>query len=423
MGFLLSGINHTTAPVELRERLSFDRESATRAEAELLHSGLLKEVVLLSTCNRTEIYGVFRDNTNLNGQIPRLLASLKGIPATRAHEHFYQKLDEDAIIHLFRVVSGLDSMVLGETQILGQVKDAYLRANRAGHTGAHLNKLFHHAFRTGKRVRTETNIGKGAVSVGSVAVDLAKKIFKDFRDKTVAVLGAGEMAVQTVQHLASSGAGRILVINRTQSKAEELAENVGGEVLPFARLVDGLLIADTVIVSTGAQSALWDAGFFQEIMTLRKNRPLFVIDISVPRNVAPEARNVYNLFLFDIDDLKGVISKNLAERRKEIPRAAAIIEEEIREFQKWYESVPAIELIQQLMEHFENIRKAEVKRYRKYFAREDWEQLDKFSSSLLKKFLHNPIVRLRTCPERDGLCDRCSVTEFFGLEVECGRKS
>ncbi len=413
MGFILSGLNHQTAPVEIREQFSFTPSAATAAEEKLLTSGILKEAVLLSTCNRTEIYGITSDHENLNGQIVDSLASLKAIPSGNIHNFFYQKHDTEAVRHLFRVVSGLDSMVLGEAQILGQVKEAYIRANESGHTGTHLNKLFHHAFRTGKRVRTETKIGQGAVSVGSVAVDLSRKIFRDFRDKTVVVLGAGEMAFQTLQHLAAAGA------DRTQARAEELAAKVNGQVFPYSRLVDGLLLADTVIVSTGAQKVIWNADFFHEIMALRKNRPLFVIDITVPRNVDPRAREIYNLFLYDIDDLQKVISRNLAERQREIPKAAAIVEEETAEFSKWYESIPAIELIQLLMEHFESIRQSEVKRYRKYFAREDWEQLDKFSSSLLKKFLHNPIVRLRTCPERDDLCTRCSLKEFFGLEVEC----
>ncbi len=419
MAFIVSGINHKTAPVQIREKLSFTEDSAIEAIRKFIATGTLKEAVLLSTCNRTEIYGVLDDTTHLNGHIPRLFADLKEIEAEDIAHYFYQKTERDAILHLFRVVSGLDSMVVGETQILGQVKQAYLWASQAGTTDTYLNKLFHHAFRTGKRVRTETRIGEGSVSVGSVAADLAKKIFKNFADKTVAIVGAGEMAVQTLQHLRDAGADQLMVINRTLEKARQLAELVQGTVIPYEELEQGLLQADTVIASTGAKEPIIGEAMIREIMSKRNNRPLFLIDIAVPRNIDPSVRDIYNVYLYDIDDLQNVISHNLEQRQKEIPKALNIVEEEADEFLKWFETIPAIELIQQLQKHFETIRQAEVKRYRKYFSKEDWDQVDKFSRSLLKKFLHSPIVRLRTCPESKDLCTKCTVKELFGLEVEC----
>jgi|Deesub1362B_J571_1020462.scaffolds.fasta_scaffold04197_2 glutamyl-tRNA reductase len=420
---ILSGLNHKTAPVEIREQLAFSREEAKQALRELLLATPLKEAVLLSTCNRTEIYGVVDDSTPWNGQVPQFLMRLRALDDQNLSRHFYHATDEEAIRHLFRVVSGLDSMVLGEAQILGQVKEAYLWAREAGTTDTQLNKLFHHAFRTGKRVRTETRIGEGSVSVGSVAVDLARKIFGEFRQKTILVMGAGEMAQQTLTHLSQAGGQQILVTNRTRKKAEDLAGIFAGTVISWEKRHSGMEQADVIIVSTGAKRPIVTREQIRNIMARRKNRPLFLIDISVPRNVEAATKDLYNVYLYDIDDLQNVISHNLAERQKEIPKAEKIIEEELQEFLKWFDSIPAIQLIQQLQEHFERIRQQEVKRYRKYFMKEDWEQVDRFSRSLLKKFLHSPIVRLRTCPDQSKLCSGCTVKDVFGLEVECQNES
>lgn len=418
MGLIVSGINHTTAPIEIRERLSFDEELARRANHQLLEKGILQEAAILSTCNRTEIYGAIDDLSVLNGQISHFISEIKLAGNALPETLFYHKNERESIRHLFRVAAGLDSMVVGEAQILGQVKQAYGQATEAGSTGIKLNKLFHHAFRVGKRVRTETRIGQGAVSVASVSVDLAKKIYGDLAGKRLMLIGAGEMAQCILAQLRNYGAKEIFIINRTKLKAEVLADNYGATVIPFDEMEKALAMADMVITSTAAKQAVLTPDIIKKIMAQRKNRPLFLVDISVPRNIQPDVKEMYNVYLYNIDDLQSIVKQNFGNREKEIPKAEQIVAEEVEQFMEWYQSLPSIYTIQQIQEHFEAVRRMEIKRSRKFFKEEDWEQMDKFSKSLMKKFLHSPIMRLKSCPETGNLCERCTVKEVFGLENE-----
>lgn len=415
MALIVTGFNHSTAPVEIREQMTFDEESAQFLNHQLLEDEILQESVVLSTCNRTEIYGVVDNLTELNGQIPACLSKVKlsenHIPA----KYFYQKSEQDAVSHLFRVSAGLDSMVVGEAQIFGQVKQAYSRATKSSSTGVVLNRLFHHSFRAGKRVRSETRVGEGSVSVASAGVDLARKIFQDISGKKVVLIGAGEMAVQTLTHLTGHGVKDIYLVNRTREKAQALAETFGGKVVPYSELEFILSETDMVIASTGAQKAIVQPEQIQTIMSYRRSRPLFFIDISVPRNIHPEIKNIYNTYLYNIDDLQAIVNQNLGERRMEIPKAEKIIHEEVKEFLDWYQHRPSLDRIQMLQEHFESIRQKEIQRNQKFFNKEDWEQMDKFSKSLMKKFLHSPYMRLRSCTKSHH-SGHCSIIDIFGLE-------
>lgn len=419
MAIFVSGINHATAPVEFREKLSFSEESAKQTLQQFTNKNILQEAVLLSTCNRTEVYGVIEDIEKLNGQIPKEFSLVNELQENIPDKYFYKKNGRQAVNHLFQVASGLNSMVFGEAQILGQVKQAYGWATEAETTGGVLTKLFHAAFRTAKRVRTETKIGAGSVSVGSVAVNLAQKLFQDFSNKKVVLIGAGEMAKQVINHLKNSGCESIYLINRTKEKAEELAKNTGGKALSIDLLEEMLLFADIVITSTSATKPILRYEIIQKTMTIRKNRPLFFIDISVPRNIDAKIREIYNAYLFDIDDLQKIIQENLAERKQEIPKAEKITTHEVNRFFRWFESLDTVFTIQELQKHFEALRKEEVRKNKKHFQEDDWESVDKFSKSLLKKFLHSPIVRLKSCPESGDVCHRCTVREVFGLEKKC----
>ncbi|MDW7680292.1 MAG: glutamyl-tRNA reductase [bacterium] len=419
MALIVSGVNHKTAPVELREKLSFNDDQCKWVDQQLQRSGILKETVVLSTCNRTEVYGVVTDRSQFNGKIPKLLSDVNEIGTDLPGHIFYHKFDDAAVSHLFRVAGGLDSMVLGEAQILGQLKNGYRCAAEAGTTGLLINKLFHHAFRTGKRVRNETRFGEGAVSIGSVAVELAKKIYLDIAEKKVALIGAGEMAAQTAAHLTNYGIRNIFILNRTFDKAIQLARRTGGVALSYDKLESILTAVDIVIASTSAKKPIITREVLLRIMENRKNRPLLIIDISVPRNIDPSVKQVYNTYVYDIDDLKNIVDQNWAVRKKEIPRAEKIINEEQNAFMSWYQSLSSLNTIQQLHLYFEDIRKKELSRNKKYFKQEDWEQMEKFSRSLMKKFLHNPITRLKTCSDEENWCDRCTVKKIFGVEDLC----
>lgn len=419
MAIFVSGINHQTAPVEIREKINFSVPEIKEIIQNFISGDMLKEAVVLSTCNRTEIYGIVKDPANLNGYIPRQLSLIKGLKQVLPENIMYQKIDRQAVNHLFRVASGLDSLVVGEAQILGQTKQSYVLATEADSSGSILNKLFHHSFRTAKQVRTETKLGEGSVSIGSVAVNLAQKLYRDFSDKNVVMIGAGEIAQQTIAHLRDSGSKAIFILNRTFEKAQELAKVVNGTALPYKSLQEALIFADVIITSTSASKPILDSDTIKKTMSLRKNKPLFLIDIAVPRNIEPEVKEIYNVFLFNIDDLREVVNLNLNDRKKEIPKAEKIIDLEVNNFMTWYKSLDSIFTIQQLQEHFEILRKHEIKKNMKYFDENDRDNIDKFSKSLLKKILHSPIMRLKACPESGNVCLRCNVKDLFGLEEQC----
>lgn len=333
MHILVIGTNHKIATVAVREKVAFSEECLPEAFQYFLAGGI-KEVVLLSTCNRTEIYTATQEKLS-EQELLNLWLSFFSISRNELEGRFYAHRDRDAARHLFRVTCGLDSMMLGETQILGQVKEALERAQQAGAVGTYLSELFRRAIKVGKRARTETSISKGAMSVGGAAVELAKHIFADLQTCTVLLIGAGKMGADTAKALVQAGARRLFVCNRTFSRAEELALELKGQAIPFENLSETLPQAAIVIASTCAQQYILTKMMVANAVKQRRYRPLFLIDISVPRNIDPEVGDLDNVFLFDIDDLEQVVQEYLEKRRKEVPKVEALIEHELRNFVTW----------------------------------------------------------------------------------------
>ncbi|NIA30465.1 MAG: glutamyl-tRNA reductase [Actinobacteria bacterium] len=417
LSIYLTGINYKKAPLDIRERFSFDENECKKLLSHISGQEGIEEVVILSTCNRTEFYVVANHSSSLaNGRLVHILAKYVDLQDPQiAQDYFYKSRDFKAVEHLFKVVAGLDSMVLGEDQILGQVRNAYTLAVEAKTANRFFHKIFHQSFRVGKRSRNETKISWGAASIGSVAVELAQKIFSDF-DKSVLMVGAGEIAQITLMNLQKRGINRLTIANRTLSKAQKLARQFNATAIPFDELKNGIEQADMVICSTASREAIISTEMIKEIMAQRKNRPLFLIDIAVPRDIEQDVRDLYNVFLYDIDDLRSIVSKNLRKREQEIPKVMEIILEEMHDFINWYKSLDVLPTIKQLQHHFEEIRQREIKKNRKHFVQEDWEQIDKFSKSLLKKFLHSPMIRLHQCKDDSELCGKCTIKEIFGLD-------
>lgn len=333
MSIVLVGINHRTAPIELRERLAFDEAILAEALQTLVDRDPINEGLIVSTCNRVEI--IASTNREAKGGVAQLhdfLQRYHGCKQETIDRHFYQLADLDAIKHVFRVTSSLDSMVVGEPQITGQVKDAFHIAQAARTVGHELSRLMSRAFAVAKRVRNETGIGSSAVSISFVAVELARRVFDTLKGSTVLLIGAGEMAELAARHLRNYGAERILISNRTLERATELAAEMNGEVIPFADFANNLAIADIVLCSTAAPAFLIRREHVRQALNARRNRPMLLIDISVPRNVDPEISTLDNVFVFDVDDLENVVTSNLQGREQEALRAEAIVEVEAERF-------------------------------------------------------------------------------------------
>ncbi|MCA1558361.1 MAG: glutamyl-tRNA reductase, partial [Acidobacteria bacterium] len=335
MSILLVGLNHKTAPVEVRERLAFSDEACAEGLRVLVDGEVVREGLIVSTCNRVEVLAeTSTPAAESLDHIKSFLSRARHIGHDDFASHLYSHEEESAVRHVFRVASSLDSMVVGEPQVLGQVRHAYSLALEAGTAGRVLNRLVHHAFRTAKRVRTETGIASSAVSISYMAVELGRKIFGSLKGRTVLLIGAGEMAELSAQHLISAGVTRVMVANRTRGTAETLATQFEGEAVEFSELTKHLYSADIVICSTGASQYVVTAEMARESLGTRRNRPSFFIDISVPRNIDPAIGSINNLFVFDIDDLESVIASNIREREKEAERAEIIVESEVMQFQQ-----------------------------------------------------------------------------------------
>ncbi|MEP7270501.1 MAG: glutamyl-tRNA reductase [Acidobacteriota bacterium] len=331
MGIFLVGINHRTAPVELRERLAFADSSLPDALQELVDSKPIVEGLIVSTCNRVEIIAA-TENAGGVAHLYDFLERYHGCHPDTLEGHCYSLADIEAVRHVFRVTSSLDSMIVGEPQITGQIKDAFQVAQDARTVGHQLNRLMSRAFAVAKRVRNETGIGSSAVSVSFVAVELARRVFETLKGATVLLLGAGEMAELAARHLKSYGVGRILIANRTPEKAAQLAAEMNGEPIPFSGFENSLAQADIVLCSTGAPHYLINAEHVRQALNARRNRPILLIDISVPRNVDPAISSLDNAFVFDIDDLENVVASNLQVREQEAARAEAIVDAEAERF-------------------------------------------------------------------------------------------
>jgi glutamyl-tRNA reductase len=404
MRLLLLGVSHHTAPVELREQVAFTSSTLPDALAQLARRTEAGETVILSTCNRAEIYTTCADLAAARSAVSEFLADFHAVPRSRLDTHLYARPDEEAVRHLFRVAAGLDSLVIGEPQILGQVKDAYAAAAEQHVTGTTLNKLFHCSFAVGKRVRTETGLGEGAVSVSFAAVSLARKIFGNLEGRHVALLGAGEMSKLTAQHLKAQAVASIVVASRTAAHAEALAAGIGAQPAPWEDLDALLTRADIVITATGSTRPVLTRARVEQAMHPRRTRPLFVIDIAVPRDVDPAVGDLEQVFLYNIDDLQTIISENVARRSMRVSRAEAIVEEEVTRFMAWLRAREAVPTVVALRQRFEAIRSAELQRLEPKLSTltpEARQRVEEITRLIIEKLLHTPTEQLKSIPDRD----------------------
>jgi glutamyl-tRNA reductase len=394
---LIVGLSHKTAPLTLREALAFARERVPEALARLRAEAGLAEAMILSTCNRVEIYGLEGETPSADA-LANFLAEFHGRRPEEVQGALYRLAGEDAVRHAFRVVASLDSMVLGEPQILGQVKEAYQAAEQAGSLGAALNALRNRSLAAAKRARSETGIGRNAVSISYVAVELARKIFGDLKNRRVLLVGAGKMSELAARHLVRNGARATVLGGRRFARAAELAAALGGQAAPFESLRAEMGLADIVISGTGAAGFVVQREDVQAACEQRRQRPLFLIDIAVPRDVDPASRELPGVFLYDLDDLKVVSEANLRERQKQASAAEAIVEREVREFLSWQKGLDAVPLLVELRGRAEEIRRTEIEKARKRFGTltaEQQQELEAVTSAIVNKLLHSPTVHIK----------------------------
>jgi glutamyl-tRNA reductase len=421
MSIVLVGVNHKSAPVEVRERLAFTEDACSNGLRTLVDGEVVREGLIVSTCNRVEVL-TETANERLNETIERVNQFLSGsdtLPRSFFAAHLYQHTDHEAIRHLFRVTSSLDSMVIGEPQVLGQVRRAYSIALEAGTAGRILNRLIHHAFRVAKRVRSETGIGANAVSISYMAVELGKKIFDTLQGRTALLIGAGEMAELSARHLRNAGVTRLLLANRTEDRAERVASELGGLAIGFDQLSDYLAQADIIICSTAADQYVITEPMAREALSRRRNRPSFFIDISVPRNIDPAVGKIANVFVFDIDDLESVISSNIREREREAERAELIVESEIMQFQQTLRLLDIGPTIGALRNKLHHIAKAELARRRSRLGPLTPEQegaIEALLASTVNKISHPLLSHMRRSFEASDVETIQAWRNIFGLE-------
>lgn len=420
MRVLLVGLSHHTAPVELRERLAFTKAMLPLALAELSRLDALGEVVLLSTCNRTEVYAASTDVAGAQQAVADYLARSRGLGGAKALDSYlYTHTDADAARHLFRVAAGLDSLVVGEPQIFGQVKDAFATASSAGVTGPTLNKLFPASFVVGKRVRSETALGEGAVSVSYAAVSLARKIFGNLAGLNVLLVGAGEMARLTAEHLKGHDVQCIAVTSRTFEHARELAEEVGGTAIEWDRLDAALAASDIVVTATGSTEPVLTRARVVAAIGARRRRPLFVIDIAVPRDVEASVGDLEHVFLYNVDDLEAIVADNLARREAEIARAEAIVGEELARFVAWLRARQAVPTVVALRQRFEAIRQHELRRLEPKLAQlspEARHRVDEITRLIVEKLLLTPTEQLKALDDHQAVALYTdALTRLFSL--------
>jgi glutamyl-tRNA reductase len=414
---VLTGLSHKTAPVQLREKLALAAAPATLHS--LRDATGVAECALLSTCNRMEIYGITGEE-DWQERVLEFLARHAGLTPGSLQEHLYWLEGTPATRHLFRVSAGLDSMVLGEGQILAQVKETLQSAQEAGTAGTIIHALFQQAIAAGKRARTETEIGRGAVSISLAAVQLAKQIFQRLSGHVVLLVGAGETGETTAKMLLADGAApKLMVCNRTLERAERVAEQFNGTAVPYQQLYDALVKADIVITSTGAPHAVIAAGEMKRVMRARRGRPLFLIDIAVPRDVEPEVGDLEDVYLYNIDDLQAVVAKSRAERHGEAARVEALLEEDLAKFQAWVRGLEVGPTIRQLQQMAEQIVSGEWERVGgrlSQLSQRDRDVVDTLVRGVVNKLLRPPILHLKQAADSgNGYHEVESVREIFGL--------
>ncbi len=398
MHIVIVGLSHKTAPVEIRERLAFSPTAMERPLRQMLALSPVTEGLIISTCNRVELCAVSKEPDAAIVALRRFLAEYHGLAPQEIDTHLYDYQGEDGIRHLFRVASSLDSMVLGEPQILGQIKTAYGYATEHKTAGLILNRFLHKAFSVAKRVRTETAIASNAVSVSFAAVELARKIFDRLDNKAVMIIGAGEMCELAARHFVTNGVSKVLVTNRTFERAEKLAAEFQGKAVPFDYFVEHLAESDIVLTSTGAPNFILGKRQMEDVLKRRRNRPMFLIDIAVPRDIDPQVNDLDNAYLYDVDDLQGVVQANLKERQKEAGKAEAIVEQEIGQFYQWLANLEVKPTIVALRQKFETIRQQELEKTFgniRDLSKKERKSIEAMTSAIINKILHQPTTVLK----------------------------
>jgi glutamyl-tRNA reductase len=396
---VLIGLNHNTAPVELRECIAFSEGDTRAALARLADIPVIEEALLLSTCNRVEVLLVSKTPDEAIQETKRFLSRFNDLPIERFDASLYVRQGDEAVRHVFRVASSLDSMLVGEPQILGQIKSAYQAATQSKTSGVLLNRLLHRTFFVAKRVRSETGIGDNAVSISYAAIELGRKIFDSLKDKKVLLIGAGEMAELAVEHLIRHKAMDIYVANRTFERGVNLAKKFNGRPIRFEEIFDTLEHVDIIISSTGSADFIIRKKQVKAVMKQRRNSPLFFIDIAVPRDIDPEINRLNNSYVYDIDDLKGVIEENLEDRRKEAAKAERIIDEAVIHFREWYENLDVIPTIVALRSKMETIAGAELDKTLqtlRHLPETDRNAMARMTQAMINKIMHNPTRLLKS---------------------------
>ncbi len=420
VNLILVGVNHKTTPVEIREKLAFTKGKIEESVDRLFNFPDIIEHTILSTCNRVEIYARANCQDSAIKAIKQFICDYHEVSPVELEDHFYSYRNEEAVEHLFRVSSSLDSMILGEAQILGQVKDAYSLAKDLRSTGLVLNQLFEKAFSIAKKVREETGIAERSVSISSAAVELAQKIFDDLENRTVMLVGTGEMAELAAKHLISYGVKTVYVTSRTYDRAANLARTLNGSALDFEAFKNELHRADIVITSTSAPNFIIKKEIVEKAIHERKNKPIFFIDIAVPRDIEPDVNDLENVYLYDIDDLQVVVSANIKEREKEAENAMNFISQEVTKFNNWVGALDAVPTIVEIRKKAENIRKQEIEKTLKkisHLSEDDKQLLRQMSSSMINKILHKPTIKLKQKTQsEDGHVYLKAIRHLFHLD-------
>jgi glutamyl-tRNA reductase len=424
MELLMVGANHRTADLAARERLAFSPEEGKQLMRELVAGGVVREAAVLSTCNRTEIDALAEDVEAGEAAIRDAVKRRREGDPLAPGAARERRTGPDAAAHLHQVAAGLDSLVVGEKQILGQVKEAWCDARGADGLGVVLDKLFASAVHAGKRARSETDIDAGAVSVASAAVALAGKVLGDLEGRDLVVVGAGDTARLLAVHFAERKPKRLRILNRTPEKAQALAGGVGGEAWPLERLAEVLADADVVAFATRAPHLLVEAATIAEAQKRRPHRPLVLLDLAVPRDVDAGAAALENVFLYPIDALRGLVDQSLARRQREVPRAEAIALAECERFLAWWRGLGATPVVRELREHFERVRAEELARSLRHFEPHEHERVERLTRALVNKLLHLPTTRLKSfdLASREGISRLDAVRELFALGAEDGAK-
>lgn len=416
------GLNHKTAPVELRERLAFGAGDVAAALSLMRERAGLGEVMIVSTCNRVEVYGVAPHWARAGERVLQALAEVRATPLAELVAHSFVRGERAAATHICRVAASLESMVVGEPQILGQVKDAFELAQREGTIGGVLDRCLGTAFRAAKRVRTETEVARGAASVPSVAVDLARSIFGELTGSGALLVGAGEMASQAGLHLKAAGVAEIAVVNRSEARGQALAEELEARFAGWDSLDAELRRADIVVTSTGAQRPVIDRALLRPVLKARRGKPIFFVDIAVPRDVEPEVARLDGVFLYNIDDLQGIVHDNMRARAAEAERAGALVDEEVAEFVAWQRARAIGPIVQALQQHARAIAEAELGRVRgklQGLTPEQQRAVEALANGIVQKLLHKPMTALRQAAVGEaGEADLAgAVQQLFGLEL------